>query len=110
MADALGYRLKDPCHPGLFLKSEVIEPMGLSITQAAAILGITRPALSNFLNAHSSLSANMAIRIQQAFGLRLETMMRMQNSYDIAQALKCKSQIKLKRYMGKVLEGYDEAA
>lgn len=81
-----GYRLKTPPHTGDFVKTEIIEPTGLSVTEAAKALGVTRTALSTFLNGRASLSPDMAIRLEKAFGVSMETLMRMQNSYDIAQA------------------------
>ena len=80
-------------HPGNFLKTEVILPMGLSVTEAASKLGINRSALSNFLNGKSALSSDMALRIEKAFGIRMDTLMRMQNSLDIAEARKREGQI-----------------
>jgi addiction module HigA family antidote len=78
--------LKNPPHPGSFVRSEIIEPMELSVTAAAEALGITRAALSSFLNQRSALSPDMALRIEKAFGVSMDTLMRMQNSYDISQA------------------------
>jgi addiction module HigA family antidote len=78
--------MKNPTHPGIFVKSMVLEPLGLNVTDAAKALGVTRPALSNLLNANASLSPEMAIRLDKAFGVDMETLMRMQNNYDIARA------------------------
>ena len=86
MAQSLGVRMKNPARPGGFVKSEIIEPLGLSVTDAAQALGVTRAALSMFLNERTDLSPGMAIRIEKAFGVSMETLMRMQNSFDIAQA------------------------
>jgi addiction module HigA family antidote len=95
------FRLKDPPHPGGFVRTEIIEPMELSVTAAAEALGITRAALSAFLNGRSSLSPEMALRIEKAFGVNMDTLMRMQGSYDIAQARKRESEIKVTRYKPK---------
>ncbi|MGK6316490.1 HigA family addiction module antitoxin [Neorhizobium sp. DT-125] len=86
MAEALGIRMKSPAHPGDFLKHEVLDELQLSVTEAAGILGVTRPALSALLNERSSLSPEMALRFEKAFGLSMDTLMRMQNSFDIAEA------------------------
>src|SRR5271156_6182969 len=101
MARTQGIRMKNPSHPGGFVKTEIIEPLGLSVTGAAQALGITRAALSTFLNERSALSPDMAIRIQKAFGVSMETLMRMQNSFDIAQARKREGEITIARYVPK---------
>jgi addiction module HigA family antidote len=81
-----GFRLKRPAHPGGFVRHEIIDPLGLSVTRAAAALGVTRATLSTFLNERAHLSPEMAVRIEKAFGVSMDTLMRMQNSYDIARA------------------------
>lgn len=92
------YKLKKPAHPGGFVAEDIIAPLGLTITHAAAILGVTRPALSSFLNEKSALSPEMAIRIEKAFGVSMETLMRMQNSFEIALAREKADQIKVEPY------------
>jgi antitoxin HigA-1 len=99
MAETQGIRMNNPAHPGGFVKTEVIEPLGLSVTDAAQALGITRAALSTFLNERAPLSPDMAIRIEKAFGVSMETLMRMQNSFDIAQAHKREGEIAVARYV-----------
>ena len=84
MAEAQGIRMKTPAHPGGLVKSEVIEPLGLSVAGAAGALGVTRAALSAVLNERARLSPEMALRIEKAFGISMDTLMRMQNSHDIA--------------------------
>lgn len=79
------YRLAMPSHPGALLREEVLEPLGLTVTAAAAVLGVTRPALSSLLNGRANLSAEMALRIEKAFGINMDTLMRMQTAWDIAQ-------------------------
>ena len=81
-----GIRMKRPAHPGGFVRHDIIEPLGLSVTRAAEALGVTRAALSTLLNERSRLSADMAVRIEKAFGVSMDTLMRMQNSFDIARA------------------------
>ena len=100
MSDA-GIRLKNPAHPGGFIRREIIEPHGLSITQAAEILEVTRQALSPLLNEHNDLSPEMALRIEKAFGVPMDTLMRMQNSYDIAKARSREGEITVKRFVPK---------
>jgi antitoxin HigA-1 len=73
-------------HPGLWLRSEIVDPHALSVTETAARLHVTRQAMSALLNGHAGLSAEMAIRFEKAFGLNADTMLRMQAAYDLAQA------------------------
>ncbi len=90
-----GIRMKNPAHPGGFVKSEIIEALELSVTGAAKALGVTRAALSAVLNERARLSPEMALRIEKAFGVSMDTLMRMQNSYDIAQARTRAEEIKV---------------
>jgi antitoxin HigA-1 len=76
--------MKNPPHPGDFIRTEIIEPAGLSVTAAATVLQVSRPALSSLLNAKADLSGEMALRIEKAFGVKMETLMRMQSAFDIA--------------------------
>ena len=101
MAQTQGIRMKDPAHPGGFVKTEIVEPLGLSVTGAAQVLGITRAALSAFLNERAALSPDMAIRIEKAFGVSMDTLMRMQNSFDIAVARRREGEISVARYIPK---------
>lgn len=91
-------RMMNPSHPGDFLWTEVIEPLGLSVTEAAKVLRVSRPALSSLVNGRANLSAEMALRIEQAFGPKMETLLRMQLSYDIAQMRQQEGKIRLRRY------------
>ncbi len=100
MTTKQGIRMHTPSHPGGFVKTEIIEPLGLSVTAAALVLGVTRPALSALLNERASLSPEMAIRFEKAFGVSMDTLMRMQNSFEIAQARKQAAKIKVKPYNG----------
>jgi addiction module HigA family antidote len=97
-----GIRMKNPAHPGGFVKSEIIEALDLSVTDAAKALGVTRPALSALLNERAALSPEMALRIEKAFGVSMDKLMRMQNSYDIAQARGRAGRIKVSRFVRKV--------
>ena len=92
------FRLKNPCHPGSFIKTEIIEALGLSVTHGSLALGVTRPALSALLNERASLSSEMALRIEKAFGVSMDTLMRMQNSFDIAKARLREHEIAVKPY------------
>jgi addiction module HigA family antidote len=89
--------MKNPPHPGDFIRTEIIEPAGLSVTAAAAALRVSRPALSSLLNSRADLSGEMALRVEKAFGVRMDTLMRMQAAYDIAQIRKREKEIRVRR-------------
>jgi addiction module HigA family antidote len=89
--------IKNPPHPGDFIRTEIIEPTGLPVTAAAVALGVSWPALSSLLNGKAGLSGEMALRIEKAFGVRMDTQMRMQSAYDIAQTRKREKQIQVQR-------------
>ena len=101
MATTEGFRLKVPPHPGAFVRSEIIEPAELTVAEASKVLGVTRQALSTFLNGRASLSPEMAIRLEKAFGVSMDTLMRMQNSFDIAEARKRQDEIVVAPYVAK---------
>ena len=82
-------------HPGDWLKTEVVEPAGLEITQLAGHLNVTRQALSALLNGRAGLSAKMAIRFEKALGLHADTLLRMQTAHDLANAREHESEIKV---------------
>jgi addiction module HigA family antidote len=90
--------MKKPPHLGGFVRREIIEPLGLSVTEAAAALGVTRQALSNLLNERTSLTAEMALRIEKAFGPKMDHLMRMQLAYDLAQARARESEIEVRPF------------
>ena len=73
-------------HPGPWLRTEIVEPYGLSVTVTAEKLRVTRQAMSNLLNGKAGLSAEMAIRFEKAFGVRADTMLRLQAAHDLAAA------------------------
>jgi addiction module HigA family antidote len=89
--------IKNPPHPGDFIRTEIIEPAGLSVTAAAAALHVSRPALSSLLNGKADLSGDMALRIEKAFGVKMDTLMRMQSTYDIAQTRRRENEIRVRR-------------
>lgn len=91
-------RVPNPPHPGDFIRTEIIEAVGLPVTAAAKVLGVSRPALSNLLNRRADLSGEMALRIEKAFGVKMDTLMRMQASFDIARTRKQERAIKVTRY------------
>ncbi len=90
--------MKNPPHPGRVVRLSCLEPLGLSVTDAAAVLGVSRQALSNLVNGRARISTDMAIRLAKAFGSTTETWIRLQAAYDIAQAAKRESQIRVDRY------------
>jgi addiction module HigA family antidote len=98
MTAIAGIRMKRPAHPGGFIKHEIIGPVGLSVTRAAEVLGVTRATLSTLLNERAHLSPDMAVRIEKAFGVSMDTLMRMQNSYDIARARERAGKIEVAPY------------
>jgi len=89
--------MKKPAHPGRIVRNACLEPLGLSVTEGAEILGVTRQALNNVVNGKSGISPEMAIRLSKAFGSTPETWLRMQLAYDLAQARRDSAGIKVKR-------------
>jgi len=89
--------MKDPPHPGLSVRHDCLEPLGLNVTEAARRLGISRKQLSDIVNGHAGISPEMAIRLDKAFGGGAETWLRLQAAYDLAQAMKRADNIKVKR-------------
>ena len=87
-----------PPHPGGFIRRSVL-PDGLSVTAAAEILNVGRPALSNLLNEKASLSPEMALRIEKAFGVKMDTLLRMQARYDAYHMREREREIKVKKYV-----------
>ena len=84
-------------HPGPWLRTELVEPHGLSVTVAAEKLHVTRQAMSNLLGGRAGLSAEMAVRFEKAFGVRADTLMRMQAAYDLAQVRAREGAIEVER-------------
>jgi addiction module HigA family antidote len=89
--------MKAPAHPGRIVRSACLEPLGLSVTAAAKILGVSRQALNNVINGKSGISPEMAIRLTKAFGSTEETWLGMQLAYDLAAVRKEESRIKVRR-------------
>ncbi|MFZ3265794.1 MAG: HigA family addiction module antitoxin [Terriglobales bacterium] len=89
--------MKNPAHPGRIVKSACLEPLGLSVTEGAKVLGVTRQTLNNVIHGKSGISPEMALRLTKAFGSTAETWLRMQVAYDLAQARKNESKIKVRR-------------
>ena len=89
--------MKNPPHPGRGIRNACLEPLGLTITEGAKILGVTRQTLTKVVNGKSGISPEMAIRLSKAFGSTAETWLRMQLAYDLAAARKQESHITVRR-------------
>jgi addiction module HigA family antidote len=96
--------MHNPPHPGEIIREECLKPLDLSVTAAAAGLGVTRKALSELLNGHSGVSPEMAIRLSKAFGSSPETWLRLQMQYDLWQAQQSAGSIHVKRFSAPSLE------
>jgi addiction module HigA family antidote len=90
--------MKNPPHPGRIVREECLRALGLSVTAGAKALGVSRQALNNLVNERAGISPEMAIRLAKAFGSTAQTWVRMQSNYDLAQALKSESKIRVRRY------------
>ena len=91
--------MKNPPHPGRSVLLDCLEPLGLSVTEGAKILGVSRTALSKLVNGHSGISAEMSIRLDKAFGGGADTWFRLQAAYDFAQARQHENEIDVQRYV-----------
>lgn len=90
--------MKNPSHPGHSIKDACLEPLELTVTEGAVILGVARHTLSRIINAQAGISPEMAIRLEKAFGSSADTWLRMQAAYDLAQARKHEHEIDIQRY------------
>ena len=90
--------MHSPPHIGDFIRTEILAAHSLTVTGGAVALGVTRQALSTLLNGHAGLSPQMALRIEKAFGVKMDTLLRMQTAYEIAQARAMESAIAVPRY------------
>ena len=93
----LAVPIKTPPHPGLCVRYDCLEPLGLSVTEAARRLGVSRKQLSDIVNCRSGISPEMAIRLDKAFGGGAETWYRLQSAYELAQAMKKADRIEVER-------------
>ena len=89
--------MKKPPHPGHSVRHDCLEPLGLSVTEAAKRLGVSRKQLSDIVNCHAGISPEMAIRLDKAFGADADMWLRLRAAYDLAQALKHADEIKVER-------------
>lgn len=88
----------NPPHPGKVIRSEIIEAHNLTVTAAAKVLGVSRQALSGLLNGQADLTGDMALRIEKAFGPKMDTLMGMQSAFDIFQTRRRAARIKVRPY------------
>ena len=87
-----------PPHPGSFVREEILEELGLPVARAAEILGVRRATLSDLVNGKASLSPEMALRIEKAFGVSMDTLLRMQAWHDSYTMRQKAGEIEVKRY------------
>jgi addiction module HigA family antidote len=91
--------MKAPPHPGDLIRTEVVEALGLTVSKAAEILKVRRATLSDLLRGKASLTPEMALRIEKAFGPDMDHLLRMQLAYDVAHARQQEHKITIKRYV-----------
>ena len=89
----------NPCHPGEFIREEILGPLDLSISRAASVLGVRRATFSDIVNEKAALSAEMALRIEKAFGLDMDTLLRMQAWHDACVMRRRSDEISVERYI-----------
>ena len=90
--------MKNPPHPGWSIKDACLEPLELTVTKGAAVLGVARHTLSRVINGQAGISPEMAIRLEKAFGGSADSWLRMQAAYDLAQARQHEDEIEVQRY------------
>ncbi len=90
--------MKNPPHPGEIIREDIINALALTVTRASEILGVRRATLSDVLRGKSSLSSEMALRLEKAFGVSMDLLLKMQAGFDAAQARKQGARIKIKPY------------
>lgn len=90
--------MKNPPHPGLSVRLNCLAPFGLTVSQGAEVLGVSRTTLSRLINGQAGVSPEMAIRLAKAFGATPDIWIRMQAAHDLAQARQHEADIKVKRY------------
>ena len=95
----MGMAMKNPPHPGLTVRRDCLEPLGLTVTAGAKVLGVTRQALNNLVNGKSGISSEMAVRLAKAFGSSAETWLGIQMDYDLAQVRRREKEISVRRVM-----------
>lgn len=94
--------MKNPPHPGEIIRDLCIRPLGLTVTEAAKGLGVTRKTLSLLLNGHAGISPEMAMRLSQAFGRSPESWLQLQAQYDLSQLREAPRKIEIRSFVGRV--------
>jgi addiction module HigA family antidote len=90
--------MKTPIHPGRIIREDCLQPLRLTVTAAADVLGVSRQALNNIVNEKAAVSPEMAIRLEKAFGSTADTWLRLQTAYDLAAARRHEHKIRIARY------------
>jgi addiction module HigA family antidote len=85
------------------IREEILQPLGLTVTSGAKILGVSRQLLNNLVNQRACIRPEMAIRLEKAFGVSAQTWLRMQSAYDLARAMKSERKIRVRRYHGPLI-------
>jgi addiction module HigA family antidote len=98
MSEAIAKVGMKPPHPGRFIRDEILNELGLSVAKAAEVLGVRRATLSDLVNGHATLSPEMALRIEKAFGVSMDTLLRMQAWHDSCAMRERAGEIEVKRY------------
>ncbi len=98
MGEAIATVGMKPCHPGEFIREEILDELGLSVARAAEVLGVRRATLSDLVNGKAGLSPEMALRIEKAFGVSMDTLLRMQAWHDSYAMRQRADEIQVKRY------------
>jgi addiction module HigA family antidote len=93
-----------PPHPGTFIRQEILDELGLTISEAARVLEVRRATLSDLINENAALSAEMALRIEKAFGVKMETLLNMQAWHDAYEMRGREDEIDVKRYRPRLSE------
>lgn len=87
-----------PPHPGDFIRTEIVEELGLTVTRAAEVLGVRRATLSDLLHGRSALSPEMALRVEKAFGVSMDMLLKMQAWHDASRMRAREAEIRVERY------------
>jgi addiction module HigA family antidote len=98
MSEAIEKVGMKPCHPGEFIRTEILDELSLSVSHAAEILGVRRATLSDLVHEKAALSPEMALRIEKAFGVSMETLLRMQAFHDTHRMRQRASEVNVRRY------------